>query len=598
MRALRIGEHCDALTARVRLLVGAFWGVLALLACGYFYMQVVRGDDYRQLADNNRLRRSSIEAPRGLIYDHTGRVLVENLPSYNLYLDRSRTGDRAASVAFAARELGRDPAALDRVLARYHGTSIYQPVLLAEGLTLGEVARFRVERLEHPEFEVEVTQRRFYRLGSYAAHALGYLGEVSVDELRQEGNRLKAGDWIGRRGVERAYDAQLRGQDGERIVVVDSRGLPVEEFGRRLGKPGKSLHLTLDAALQSEAERQLSGKVGAIVALDPRDGSIRALVSSPAYDPNLFARKLAAEDWQALIEDPNHPLQNRALASAYSPGSVFKAVMAAAGLAEGIITPAHTEHCNGVAIYYGRPFHCYKRGGHGTLDLEGALQQSCDVYFYALGQKLGIERIARYAKMFGFGQPTGVDLGGERKGLVPDNEWSQLVRHHPWYPGETISVAIGQGALTVTPIQMARMMAVFANGGRLVTPHVVEGAEAPTRQLPLGPDVLAPVREGLWRVVNAPGGTGAAARVAGLDVAGKTGTTQIASQEAYADSANLPWEQRNHAWFAAYAPAPSPRLVVVVFVEHGGHSSVAATLAKALMERYFGTLPDTVAAAS
>jgi len=596
----RVGEHRESLSQRVRVLVGAFWGALALVASGYFLLQVIDGPRFRELAENNRLRRVPIEAPRGAIYDRTGRVLVEDLPSYNLYLDRSRATSTPASLTFAARTLGRPVAELEHLLERYRTSPSHQPALLAEGLSLSEVARFEVERLEHPEFDVEVTQRRFYRLGTYAAHVLGYLGEVDAADLARPDSPYRAGEWIGRRGIERAYEPQLRGLSGERVVVVDSRGLQVEEYGRRLGRPGSDLHLTLDAALQSEAERQLTDKVGAIVALDPRDGAVRALVSSPAYDPNLFARKLAAEDWRALVEDPHHPLQNRALSSAYSPGSVFKVVVAAAGLAEGIVTPSTTEYCPGAANYYGRTFHCWRPGGHGRMDLESAIQNSCDVYFYALGQKLGIERIARYARMFDLGRPTGIDLGGERSGLVPDEAWSEKARRHPWYPGETISVAIGQGALLVTPLQMATMMAAIANGGLLVRPHVAENtALPPPQRLPLSAAVLDPIRRGLWRVVNAPGGTGAVARVPGLEIAGKTGTTQVASQEAYSDSSKLPWELRNHAWFASYAPAASPELVIVVFIEHGGKGSgAAAPVARALMERYFGSLPDTVTAAS
>ena len=596
---MKIGEHREELARRVRVVARVGAGLLGAIAAAFFIQQVVRGAEYLELAENNRLRRLSIEAPRGTIYDRHGRVLVENLPSYSLSIDRTRTRDLEASLAFAARALER-PAEELRAVLRDPGATRLQSTLLAESLSLPEVARFRVAQLEHPEFEIDVTHRRFYRLGAHAAHVLGYLGEVREEEVRVEPAIYRPGDWIGRRGVERVHDRQLRGERGERVVVVDSRGFPVEEFGRHLGRPGTSLELTLDAGLQQEAEHLMADKVGAIVALDPRDGAIRALVSAPAYDPNLFARRLAAADWRALVEDTRHPLQNRALQSAYSPGSVFKIVLATAGLAEGVIVPSHTESCPGWATYYGRRFHCWKKGGHGRLDLEGALQHSCDVYFYALGHRLGIDRIARYARMFEFGAPTGIDLEGERGGLVPDSAWSERVRGHPWYPGETISVAIGQGALLTTPLQMATMMAVVANGGRLVTPHLVAAnARADERRLPIAAGVLEPVRRGLWRVVNEPGGTGGSARVPGWEIAGKTGTVQVVSQEAYSDTSQVPWELRNHAWFAAYGPAARPELVVVVFVEHGGMGSrAAAPIAKALYERYFGSLSDDVAAAS
>jgi penicillin-binding protein 2 len=587
---VKIGEHRDELVARFRRLVRAGLGALALLASAYFYVQVIEGERYLALAENNRLRRLSIDAPRGTITDRFGRVLVENLPSYGLELDRSAARDLGASVRFAAAALGRPVLELEAVLERYRGTGLYQPVLFAENLSLAEVARFQLARLEHPEFEVEVGQRRFYRLGAQAAHLLGYLGEVNAEELAAPATPYRAGDWVGRRGVELAYDRALRGADGERIVVVDSRGLPIEEFGRRLGRPGEPLRLTLDAELQQEAEHALEGQVGAVVALDPRDGAVRALVSAPAYDPNLFSRRLDLSAWRALVSDPRHPLQNRALSSAYSPGSVFKIVLATAGLGEALIAPSHTEACGGFANYYGRRFHCWKKGGHGRLDLEGALQHSCDVYFYALGQRLGIDRIASAARRFGFGARSGIALDGERAGLVPDEAWSHAVRKHPWYAGETISVAIGQGALLATPIQVAVAIAAVANGGELITPYVVAGEASPARPLGLPPELLEPIRRGLFRVVNEPGGTGATARLPNVHVAGKTGTTQVVSQAAYSDSNALPWERRNHAWFASYAPAERPELVVVVFVEHGGQGSkAAAPVAKLVHARYFGT---------
>jgi len=594
---MRLGEHREVLVSRLRLLSGATGALLAAIAGAFWFVQVVEGSHYRDLAENNRLRKIALEAPRGAIVDRTGRVLAEDLPSYNLIVDRSRTSDLDASLAFAATVLGRPAETLERVVERAGRESAFRPTLLAEGLSLGEVARFEVAELEHPEFDIEVAERRLYRLGSHGAHVLGYLGEVRAEELSSGGASYRSGDLIGRRGIERAYERNLRGTAGERVVVVDSRGKPVEEFARTLGRPGERVELTLDADLQQEAERLMEGKVGALVALDPRDGSVRAMVSTPAYDPNLFARRLAFEDWQRLVSDPFHPLQNRALQSAYSPGSVFKMVMAAAGLAEGVVTPETSTFCNGGANFYGRRFHCHRAGGHGWCNLEKALERSCDVYFYELGQKLGIERIGRYARFFGLGSPTGIDLEGERTGLVPDPEWSERVRRHPWYPGETISVAIGQGALLTTPMQVARMVAAVANGGLLVTPHLVAGAELPDPQrLPLPRGTLDPIRRGLVRVVG-PEGTAAAARVPGLEIAGKTGTVQVISHEAYQDTSDLPWERRNHAWFAAFAPAAAPELVVVVFIEHGGQGSrAAAPLAKVLYERYFQSYLGAAAA--
>ncbi len=497
---MRVGEHKEALVARVRVLSRAVGVALAAITCAFWFVQVLEGGYYRQLAENNRLRKISIEAPRGTIYDRHDRVLVENLPSYNLLLDRSSTLAVRASLVFAAGVLERPLEDLERILARYAGVAAYQPVLLAEGLALNEVARFKVAALEHPEFEIAISHRRLYRLGSHAAHVLGYLGEVRAEEIAQPLSAYRSGDLVGRRGVERAYDRRLRGEDGERVVVVDSRGQPMREFGREVGRPGAGLHLTLDAGLQQEAERLLEGQVGAVVALDPRNGEIRALVSAPAYDPNLFARRLAVEDWQRLVSDPFHPLQNRALQSTYSPGSVFKIVIATAGLAEGLVDTSWGVFCNGGAEHYGRRFHCWKAGGHGWMQMETALKYSCDVFFYALGQKLGIERIAKYARKFDLGQPTGIDLEGEKTGLVPDPAWSLRVRKHPWYPGETISVAIGQGALLTTPLQVAdhgrggrqrRAPGHPASGGGRAGAGAAPDRSAPRRARPGPPRPLA-----------------------------------------------------------------------------------------------------------
>ncbi|HSM50082.1 MAG TPA: penicillin-binding protein 2 [Thermoanaerobaculia bacterium] len=581
-----VREEREALVGRVRLLSRLAVGLLGALAIAFWVVQVVQGSTYRELAENNRLRRLAVKAPRGTIYDRTGRVLAENVPSYNLTLDRSQVVDLSASLAFAAGTLGRPVAELEPALARSARLPRFAPVLLAEGLALDEVARFEVARLEHPEFAVEVTHRRLYRLGAQGAHLLGYLGEVTEEELARAAGRFAPGDWIGRRGIERAFDELLRGQDGERVVVVDSRGQLIDEYRRELGQPGENLTLTIDLELQRLAEELMADRAGSVVALDPRNGEILALVSHPAFDPNLFARRLRRDEWRGLVEDERHPLQNRAIQSTYSPGSVFKPIVALAALAEGVVQEEERVFCGGSAVFHGQRRRCWRQGGHGAVDLRAALKHSCDVYFYEIGDRLGAARIARHARLFGLGRPTGLEIDGEKGGLVPDDEWSRRVRGHPWYPGETISVAIGQSALLTTPLQVAVAYAALANGGRLVVPHLVAGAPAPVAgRLPIAPRHLAAVREGLWQVVNEQG-TGAAAFVAGLDIAGKTGTVQVVAQETWIDSDTLPYAQRDHAWFASYAPAHDPRLVVVVFVEHGGKGSrAAAPVAKALHEK-------------
>ncbi|MCZ7652396.1 MAG: penicillin-binding protein 2 [Thermoanaerobaculia bacterium] len=582
-----VREEREALVGRVRLLSRLAVGLLATLAAGFWVVQVVQGSTYRELAENNRLRRLAVKAPRGTILDRAGRVLAENVPSYNLTLDRSQVVDLGASLAFAAGALSRPLEDLEAALARSARLPHFAPVLLAEGLALDEVTRFEVARLEHPEFAVEVTHRRLYRFGPQAAHLLGYLGEVTEEELTREPGRFAPGDWVGRRGIERAFDEVLRGQDGERVVVVDSRGQLVDEYRRELGRPGESLELTVDLELQLLAEELMADQAGSVVALDPRNGEILALVSHPAFDPNLFARRLRRDEWRGLVEDERHPLQNRAIQSTYSPGSVFKPIVALAALSEGVVQEGERVFCGGAAIFHGQRRRCWRQGGHGAVDLRAALKYSCDVYFYEMGDRLGAARLARFARLFGLGRPTGLEIDGEKGGLVPDDEWSRRVRGHPWYPGETISVAIGQSALLTTPLQVAAAYAALANGGRRVVPHLVAGTGAPVagERLPIAARHLAAVREGLWQVVNEQG-TGAAAFVPGLDIAGKTGTVQVIAQETWIDSDTLPYAQRDHAWFASYAPAHDPRLVVVVFVEHGGKGSrAAAPVAKALHEK-------------
>ena len=399
---------------------------------------------------------------------------------------------------------------------------------------------------------------------------------------------------MGRKGVEQAYDDLLRGIDGERIVIVDSRGRHKEDYRFEPSDPGQRLDLALDLDLQQEAARFFAGKEGAAVAIDPETGEIRMLVSAPAYNPNLFSRRLDKDAWRELIENPLHPLQDRALQSAYSPGSVFKIIMAVAGLTEGVIGPGSKVWCPGATRIYNHRFRCWKRGGHGWMKLHDAIKESCDVYFYHLGKDLGIERIAQYARMFGFGTRTGIEIEGEKAGLVPDPQWSLEARGTPWYPGETISVSIGQGPILVTPLQLSTMMATVANGGLRVVPRATRGSSQEALE-PIGVDAaaLALVRDALKAVVMEKG-TGARANVPGLEVAGKTGTVQVVRQTTWIKSEDLPYDQRDHAWFASFARGGDRQLVVVVLVEHGGKGSqAAAPLAKRLYEIYFRDVLDS-----
>ena len=579
------------MATRLKWLAGSLAVAFFVVLSSYWYFQIVRSEHYWRLAENNRLRILRLEAPRGLIYDRSGQLLVENVPSFRLLIDRSLSADLEASLVFAASILDRDEEGLGESLQRYRGVPRNVPVLLAEELELNQVALFEVAIPEHPEFEIAATRRRLYRYGDQVAHLLGYLSEPTAAEQERDPT-LVAGDMIGRSGVEQLRDRELRGTAGERTVVVDSRGRVAAsgDVDRTDARAGESVTLTIDLGLQQEAQKLLEGNVGSIVALDPRDGAVRAMVSSPSFDPNGFAGRLNQEDWERIVGAPNKPLQNRAIHNAYPPGSVFKIAMAVAALADGLIDPKEEVYCGGSTRLYDRRWRCWQARGHGRLDLRGALQHSCDIYFYRQGRKIGIERIARYARMLGLGRRTGIEFPAEREGLVPDPEWSLTSRGLPWYPGETISVAIGQGPVLTSPLQIAVMTAAVANGGSLVQPHVLEGGARPPEPTGVDADVIAFVTDALANVVA--DGTGRAARTPIVQVAGKTGTAQVIAQATWTRSEDLPFEHADHAWFTSYAPVEAPELVVVVFVEHGGRGSeAAAPLARRMVETYFGS-PD------
>ncbi len=580
------------MAVRLRWLCGVLGVALAVVIGAYWYHQIIRAEHYERLAENNRLRVLRLDAPRGLIYDRSGRILVENTPTFRLMIDRSASSDLGASLAFAAGILGREERELRAALERHRGVAREVPVLLAEDLELTQVARFEVSEPEHPEFEISTSRRRLYRHSFQTAHVVGYLGEPTPAEHDRD-DSLAAGDLVGRSGVELLRDRRLRGNHGERIVVVDSRGrLMGEDVRRADAEPGESVTLTIDLRLQQLAESLLADKAGAIVALDPRDGAVRAMVSSPSFDPNRFAGRLSQEDWDRIVDAPRKPLQNRAIQNTYPPGSVFKIVMAVAGLAEGLIRPEERVYCSGATRLYDRRWRCWQSRGHGFVDLRAALQHSCDTYFYRQGVKIGIEVIAAYARRLGLGGRTGVELPGESEGLVPDPEWSRDRRGYPWYPGETVSVAIGQGPLLTSPLQVAVMTAAVANGGFRVRPYLVAGGGEPPEPLGLDAEAVSFVAEALANVVA--NGTGRSARTPVVAVAGKTGTAQVVAQETWTRSEDLPPDQADHAWFTSYAPVDAPELVVVVFVENGGRGSeAAAPLARELLEDHFGAAAGT-----
>jgi penicillin-binding protein 2 len=601
---LKIREDRQALLRRVEIARMGVGTVLSILAIAYWSVQIVRGDYYFTLSENNRFRSVKITAPRGYILDRNGAPLVENEPAYTLHLYRREARDLESSIGFIVELLKLDPSQVRSRVERGRRDPEFLPISIAENLGIEEVAAVEAHAIEHPEFAITVSQRRLYKHGGSAAHALGYLSEATPDQIKSAGNLYSVGDWIGQKGVEGSYERLLAGANGERRVIVDSHGREVSEANRMEATPGQNLFLTLDVRLQDVAEEYFKDKVGSVVAMDPTTGEILALVSSPSYDPNWFMRRVTSSEWSSLLENPDRPLQNRAISNMYSPGSVFKPFVAYGALAGNLVDPNMRVFCPGYATFYGRQFHCHKKGGHGWVNLRDAIKVSCDVYFYTLGQKLGIDRIAEIATSFGLGQPTGIDFGSDKAGLVPSEEWARVKRGARWYPSETISVAIGQGPLLVTSIQVARALCGLIEGGRLPTPHLFYSSQDPSSKEPLrykaefqqgialAPEKLALIKDGMWAVVNEPGGTAFGSRVANFEMGGKTGTAQVVGRETRERTNVKGKDFDTHAWFMGFGPVDKPGMVVVVFVENGGHGNLAAApLAKALFETRYGIAP-------
>ena len=553
-----------------------------------WYLQVLEGSRFRDMSEKNRIRVRPVAAPRGILFDRNGLALVDNRPAFTLSLIPREMEDRNTVLARLAVMLKIPLGELQESLTRVPADSL-RPVRIRRDLSLEDVAKVEESKLDLPGVVVEVEPTRVYPTNTFAAHLLGYVREVSDEQMK--GGRYRRGDMIGQTGLERLLDEHLRGRDGGERIEVDALGRPVQLMQREEPRPGAQVITTVDRRIQETAERAMAGKAGSVVVMDPKSGDILALASGPAYGLDTFAGNLDRDAWARLIKDPAHPLLNRALQGQYPPGSVFKMVVVAAGLQEGALSPMDRTYCNGTYDYGGRTWKDWKVGGHGHVDLRGAVIHSCDVFFYQAGLKVGPDVIARYAKAFGFGSATGIDLTGEKVGLVPSPA-GRRERGRVWHAGETLNVAIGQGALLVTPLQVARMTSAIANGGVLWKPRLIQKVERPdgslaysetskmTGQVDLAPAIWAFLRHSMSGVVN-DGGTGVAARIPGLEVAGKTGTAQTI--------ANSKSEKgQDHAWFAAFAPAKDPQVVVVVMVEGGGHGgSVAAPIAREIFQAIF-----------
>lgn len=587
---MRLYEDVRALQARVAALQYLVVLALALLLAYFWHLQVLRGRYYRDLAENNRIRTLPIAAPRGTLLDRHGRVLVENRASFNVVVQPEQLQDADETVTRLARVLQTGEA---QIRERFAKRVPLRPVVVKADASPADVAAVEARRLELPEARVDVIPLRSYPLASAAAHALGRVGELTERQLQSpEFAHLSPGDLVGQAGVELQHNNSLMGKDGRRRVVVNSRGVEVAEAQREPPAYGPSLALTLDADLQKVMDEAFGSRSGGAAALDPWTGEVLAMTSVPSYNPNEFATGIEASLWGRLSTDPRTPLMNRVIQGQYAPGSVFKIVVAVAALEEGVVTPSSTFYCPGYLSIYNSVFRCGKPAGHGVVDIQQALTHSCNVYFYQAGVRLEIERIAAYARRLGLGKPTGIDLPHEASGLVPDGAWKMRTQRLPWYAGETVSVAIGQGQLTATPLQLARLVAVIANGGKLVRPHLVRAASGGSAQalaavdLGLKPSTIQVVKAGLDGVVNAHG-TGSRARLPGVAVGGKTGTAQVVS---HARLTRGPQTEAitPHGWFVAFAPVAEPTIAVAVLVEHGGSSGEAAALARKVLARFFG----------
>jgi len=598
---MRIYEDLRDVQSRLLIVQRVVASLVLLLIGVFWHLQVNRGRHYQRLAEKNRVRTVAIAAPRGRLLDRNGLPLVENRPSFNVILAPERVREIDDTVSRLGRALHMGEAPIRESLAR--SRSRFRSLVIKADASLADVAAVEARRLELPDVSIDVVPLRSYPLETAAAHALGRVGEVTDAQLRSEAFAgVRPGTQVGQAGLEAHYNDRLMGVDGYRRVVVDSHGAEVDEAERVPPREGPSMTLTLDARLQRSVEHALEGESGSVVALDPRSGEVLAISSVPAYDPNEFTAGIGRELWSQLTSDPAKPMMNRAIQGQYAPGSVFKIVVATAALEEGVISPTTSVHCPGSATIYNTVFHCNRRGGHGYVNVRQALEHSCNVFFYRIGVRLEIDRIAKWAMKFGLGQPTGVDLPHEAGGLIPTRAWKERVLKAPWYAGETVSVAIGQGQVTSTPLQLARLVSSIANGGLLVRPHLVRAlGDTPlpvpaVESLGLSESTLRMVRAGLEDVVNAEG-TGRRARLDDIRVAGKTGSAQVVSRARRPEGDEIPRELRAHGWFVAYAPAEDPQIALAVLVEHGGSGGVAAAVARRILASYFSRAVEPALAA-
>jgi penicillin-binding protein 2 len=576
-------------------LVLAFGGLFTRL----LYLQIYQGERYTFLSENNRIRLKRVPGTRGMMLDRQGQLLVDSRPSFDLFFVPEDSDAPENTLRSLARYLKWDENELLKTYEDNKSRAAFDEITLGRDVEWSTVVAVETHQLDLPGVTLRARPRRNYVDGPAAAHVLGYLGEINQKQLKTfKELGYSVGDEMGQYGLERRWEEVLHGQSGGQQVEVDALGRRVRVLHEVNDVPGYTVHLTLDRQLQQTAYEALSGKEGTIVAIDVNNGGILALASTPAFDPNNFARGIKADEWRALIQDRLRPLSNRSTQGQYPPGSTFKIIMSIAALEEGVINPEASISDPGYFVFGNRTFRDWKEGGHGSVNLHRAIVISCDTYFYQLGPKLGIDRIAKWARAFGLGEKSGIALDDERGGTIPDTEWKMKRYRQPWFPGETVSVAIGQGYVTVTPLQLANMMAAVANGGKLYRPRIVakvESVDGATvreygpeliRKIDLKPDTLKRVQEALADVVKV--GTGGMARSSIVDIAGKTGTAQVVEMKGgYVKTEQLAYFSRDHAWFVSYAPVDNPQIAIAVLIEHGGHGGdAAAPMAKKVFEKF------------
>jgi penicillin-binding protein 2 len=568
-----------------------------------WYLQVIRGSDFRQMSTNNCIRIRENPAARGMILDRKGRLLALNRPSFEVYLVPEDLKENPEVLARVGQMLNMNLEEIQGKLETQKKRIPFRPVKIKSDIEWNELARIETNRVHLPGIYVDVRPRRTYPHGPLASHLIGYLGEVDESELRQSRGALyRLGAMIGKYGVEYQWETYLRGVDGGRQIEVDALGREIKHLQSVESFPGNNLTLTIDFDLQKVAEEAFQEKTGALIAMDPKTGRILAMVSKPSFDPDIFARNISPEEWKSLVENPFSPLQNKGIQGQYPPGSVFKIITAIAGLETGAITPQTQMTCRGIYPYGNREFRCWREEGHGTISLHRAIVESCDIYFYQVGLKVGVDAIAHYAEEFGLGAPTGIALPHEKPGIVPSTSWKKRRLGSPWYSGETLSLAVGQGYINATPLQLLMLISAIANGGRLYLPQVVEKVEDvygnllrewpvwEMKRVDVSEKTLQIIQQALMGAVNEPHGTGWACVLKEAKVAGKTGTAQVikmAQDFRKGDMDRMPLKLRDHAWFVAYAPFEDPVIAVVVLVEHGGYGGAAAApIAKKVIEKY------------